>query len=311
MSTCASANRVRVVVPATTANLGAGFDVLAMALGLHVRLEARPAEAGSEEVGFRDGPRGELAATGRDMVREAMAAGLRLAGREGMGYELAVWTEIPVARGLGSSGALRVACLMAAGCMGEAIPLDALAREAAGLEGHPDNAVGALVGGLVVAASGGGELKWAKVRVPEPLVAVVAVPEGTVSTEESRGALPRTVPMEDAIFTAGRAALFVAALGEERFDLLGEAMEDRLHQPYRMESIPGAAGAMRAARAAGAKGAALSGSGPSVVALCDRREGSEEAVAGAMAAEFEEAGVRAECLTLAPDNEGARVELRE
>ena len=151
------------------------------------------------------------------------------------------------------------------------------------------------------------ELSWVKLRTPEHLVAVVAVPGVTVATDQSRAALPEVIPFEDAVFDVARAALLVAGLERERFDVLAEAMDDRLHQPYRLDSIPGAREAIRRARESGAKGAALSGSGPAVLALCDRRERKMEAVAGAMEAAFEEAGVPAECLVLSPDNDGARV----
>ena len=151
------------------------------------------------------------------------------------------------------------------------------------------------------------ELSWVKLRTPEHLVAVVAVPGVTVATDQSRAALPEAVPFEDAVFDVARAALLVAGLARERFDVLAEAMDDRIHQPYRLDSIPGAREAIRRARESGAKGAALSGSGPAVLALCDRRERKMEAVARAMEAAFEEAGVPAGRLVLSPDNDGARV----
>ncbi|HUW13722.1 MAG TPA: homoserine kinase, partial [Anaerolineae bacterium] len=274
---------IRVVVPASTANLGAGFDVLAMALQLYLSLEVRPAEPACQGVAFRDGLSTELASAGAKVARDAMAVGLRLAGRDGLGYELQVESQIPLARGLGSSAALRVACLMAAGSMGESIPRVSLAQEAALLDGHPDNSTAALEGGLVVTASCSGVLRWGKLPVRDSLVAVLAIPDMAILTEQSRNSLPRTVPMADAVFNLGRTALFVYAIAQGRFDLLMAAMEDRLHQGSRVASIPGAAKAMEAAREAGAKGVALSGSGPSVLALCDRTEGKEGPVASAMA----------------------------
>ena len=297
----------RVVVPATGANLGPGFDAVAMALQLYLSLDVQWTDGPCQEVQVVGSAGAEATDDGVAMARAAAAAGLRLAGREGLGYRLRVHSDIPTARGLGSSAALRVACLLAATADSEEVPRSVLAAEAARLEGHPDNSTAALEGGTVVVAASAEELSWVKLRTPEHLVAVVAVPGVTVATDQSRAALPEAVPFEDAVFDVARAALLVAGLERERFDVLAEAMDDRLHQPYRLDSIPGAREAIRRARESGAKGAALSGSGPAVLALCDRRERKMEAVARAMEAAFEEAGVPAECLVLSPDNDGARV----
>lgn len=297
----------RVVVPATAANLGPGFDALAMALRLYLRLEVEWRDDACQEVAFLGSSEADSTDEGVVMARAAIAAGLRLAGRERLGYRLTVRSDIPTARGLGSSAALRVACLLAATAGREEVPRSVLAAEAALLEGHPDNSTAALEGGTVVVASSARGLSWVKLTTPEHLVAVVAVPGVTVATDQSRAALPEAVPFGDAAFDVARAALLVAALERERFDVLAEAMEDRIHQPYRLDSIPGAPEAIRRARESGAKGAALSGSGPAVLALCDRREGKMPAVARAMQAAFEAAGVRAHCLVLPPENDGARV----
>jgi len=297
----------RVVVPATAANLGPGFDAVAMALQLYLSLDVQWSDDPCQDVQFVGSAAAEATDKGVAMARAAMAAGLRLAGREGIGYRLTVRSEIPSARGLGSSAALRVACLLAATADRKQVARRALAAEAARLEGHPDNSTAALEGGTVVVAASAEELSWVKLKTPEHLVAVVAVPGVTVATDQSRAALPEAVPFGDAAFDLARAALLVAALERERFDLLAEAMDDRIHQPYRLDSIPGAGEAIRCARESGAKGAALSGSGPAVLALCDRREGKMQAVARAMEAAFGEAGVPAGCLLLPPENDGARV----
>lgn len=294
-------------MPATAANLGPGFDALAMALQLYLTLEVEWTDEACREVEFVGSDEAEATDEGVAMARAAIAAGLRLAGREGPGYRLTVRSDIPTARGLGSSAALRVACLLASTADTEGVSRSSLAAEAARLEGHPDNSTAALEGGTVVVASSAGELNWVKLKTPEHLVAVVAVPGVTVATDESRAALPEKIAFRDAAFDVARAALLVAALERERFDVLAEAMEDRLHQPYRLHSIPGAREAIRRARESGAKGAALSGSGPAVLALCDRREGKMQAVARAMEAAFGEVGVRADALILPPENDGARV----
>ena len=287
--------------------MGPGFDAVAMALQLYLALDAQWSDDPCQEVRFVGGDESEATDSGVAMARAAAAAGLHLAGREGLGYRLTVRSDIPTARGLGSSAALRVACLLAATADTEEVPRKALAAAAARLEGHPDNSTAALEGGTIVVASSAEELNWVRLRTPEHLVAVVAVPGVAVATDHSRAALPKVIAFEDAVFDVARAALLVAALERERFDVLAEAMDDRLHQPHRLDSIPGAREALRRAQESGAKGAALSGSGPAVLALCDRRERKMEAVARAMEAAFEEAGVPAECLVLPLDSAGARV----
>jgi homoserine kinase len=201
-----------------------------------------------------------------------------------------------------------VACLLAACELWGRQERDGLVEAAARLEGHADNAMAAVEGGIIVAVAEGSRYCWARLCVPDYLVAVVAVPELTVDTNASRGTLPSCVRLTDAVFNLGRAALFVAAIAQRRFELLGTAMEDRLHQSHRLELIPRAAEAIASARRAGAVGAALSGSGPAVLALCERCDDTEGAVSRAMAEAFRSHGVPVQLLHLAPDNEGARVE---
>jgi homoserine kinase len=297
-------HRVKVTVPASSANLGAGFDVLAIALSLYLTVELEAAEEGEEiACGDAAGPEGEGARAARDAVR----AGLRLAGLEGLGYRLTVQSQIPLARGLGSSAALRVGCLVAAARLAAGWSPEAVLAEAARLDGHADNAAAALLGGLAPVAPGGPSLCWVRFIVPEWISIVVAVPAFVLSTSASRALLPQSVPLPDAVFNLGRVPLLLAALVDGRLELLQEAMRDRLHQRHRLPSIPGAQAAIHAAYAAGAKGAALSGSGPSIIALCDREDGKERLVADAMAAAFRDAGAAADPLLLTPDNEGTRV----
>ncbi len=296
--------RVRVTVPASTANLGAGFDVLAMALALPLTVAIEVAGEGEEiACGAASGPEGQ----GVRVAREAVRAGLRLAKLDGLGYRLTVQSEIPLARGLGSSAALRVGCVVAATQLAEEWSPEAVLAEAARLDGHADNAAAALFGGLIAVAPGGSDLRWTRFVVPGWVSVVVAVPEFTLATSASRALLPESVPLRDAVFNLGRVPLLLTALIDGRLDLLEEAMQDRLHQPHRLPSIPGAAAAIRAAYVEGARGAALSGSGPSVIALCDREEGKEQFVAEGMAAAFRDAGAAADCRLLSPDNEGTRV----
>jgi homoserine kinase len=232
---------LRVRAPATTANLGPGFDCASVALDLWNELEVSPgdAEVDVEHIGVR--------------------AFARIADPEGRHF---TWTSpIPSARGLGSSAAVIALGLVAASLLerGRADPAE-LFVEGLELEGHGDNLAAALLGGVCL--SWGTEL----VRIADrpPAVPIAVIPEATASTAASRAALPSTVVHSDAAFTAGRATLLGAALAGGSVELFAEALADRLHEPYRSDGAP-LLGAVRKALPAGAVGATLSGSGPSVI----------------------------------------------
>lgn len=306
-------------VPATSANLGPGFDCLGLALGgweLRAWLEPSPADprcwtCAEDEVRWHLDGRGPAAAPPEEnlVVRAVVAAFARAGQAHPPAWRLTVRSTIPPARGLGSSAAAIVAGLAVAGQWlrraGRPLSRDDLLQLAAGLEGHADNVAAALFGGAVVAwregaapadgteqssrlvpAGEGG--RWRAVPVPlgRPLAAVVAIPAVTSYTHEARRALPETVGHSDAAFNAARAALLIHALVAGRTDLLAEAMQDRLHQPYRTALFPWLADLIQAAVAAGAGGACLSGAGPSVLALVtdERAPAVAEALAGKMVA---------------------------
>ena len=239
-------------VPASSANLGPGFDTLGMALTLHAEVGAGDAPEGAQQV---------------DDHHPALVA-FRRHGGEG---PLWVRSPIPMGRGMGFSGAVRVGGLVAAHAQrfgadsallqGELPQLLALATE---LEGHADNVAASLYGGVVATAGG------YAVSVPlsfDPAM-VMWVPSFVTSTDQSRGALPAQVSMADAVFNVGRTALLVAALAAGDVDVLRAATEDRLHQDLRLASAEPSRLAMQAALDAGAWAAWLSGSGPTVAAMC-------------------------------------------
>lgn len=232
-------------VPASSANLGPGFDVLGMAVDRYLEVEFTDEPSASED----------------HLVMRVF----RQFGGEG---ELKVSSTIPPARGLGFSGSARVAGLLAAAVQrGDNIEECRrwLFLEAAKLEGHPDNVAPSVFGGVTVAVDD------RVVRIPLDLQATVVlwIPNNLSGTKESRGKLPPTVSMQDAVFNLGRASLLVAALTTGDFELLGDATEDRLHQDVRLASLPGTAEAIGAAREAGAWCSWLSGSGPTAAALCE------------------------------------------
>jgi|JI10StandDraft_1071094.scaffolds.fasta_scaffold102537_2 homoserine kinase len=250
-------------VPASSANLGPGFDTLGMALSLHA------------EVGLGEAPEGA------QQVDEHHPATVAFRLHRGEG---ALWVRspIPMGRGMGFSGAVRVGGLVAAhaqragaapGLLQHALP--ELLDLATQLEGHADNVAASLYGGVVATAGGHA------VSVPlsfDPAM-VMWVPSFTTSTDQSRGALPAQVPMADAVFNIGRTALLVAALAAGQVDALRAATEDRLHQDVRLAAAEPSRLAMQAALAAGAWATWLSGSGPTVAAMCAADDAEELAAA--------------------------------
>jgi len=239
---------VRVRVPASSANLGPGFDVLAAALDLRMELEVQ--ETGRFEV------RTELSIA-RDR-RNLCVRGFT-ALRAADGARFTIRSEIPLSGGLGTSAAAYVAGLAAADALNGG-GADLLPR-AARLEGHPDNVAAALLGGFVVCTGARAE----RLEPPAGLSAVLVVPRHAVRTAKARAALPAQVPMSDAVFNVGRASLLVLGLARGDLDLVARGLDDRLHQPRRAPLYPRSMDLVRRARELGALGATISGAGPTVL----------------------------------------------
>jgi homoserine kinase len=296
--------RVQVRVPATSANLGPGFDALGLALALYNDVQASGADGVSVTV---DGEGAGSLPTGADNV---VARGVRLAfeaaGRPFKGVALRCTNRIPPARGLGSSAAAWVGGLVAGNALsGAGLTSDALLALATRAEGHPDNVAAALLGGLTVSCAGeDGAVTAISLPVPDGLAWVVLVPTITSSTAEARAVLPAAVPRADAIFNVQRVALLLAALQTRRRDALPAALDDRLHQPYRRALFPWLPTVADAARGAGALGCVLSGAGPALLALV---AGDGQAVARAMEQALRGAGVDGRADTYAVDTAGATV----
>jgi homoserine kinase len=248
---------VTVRVPATSANLGAGFDCLGMALDLWGQITLTAGDAHHPDDSMS---RMALSAAGRFFKRIDAAPPDGLSAR----YS----GSIPVARGLGASAVARVGGLIAANAMaGAALDREELAALAAELEGHADNATPAIFGGFQVSVLEGKRVLHTGVPLPRGLAAVLFVPEMTMLTRESRKLLPESLSRADAVHNAGRAALLVAAMARGRFDLLDAATQDRLHQPARSQLFPAMFAIFAAAREAGAHCAYLSGGGSTICAL--------------------------------------------
>ncbi|TNM47164.1 homoserine kinase [Nocardioides albidus] len=274
---------VRVRVPATSANLGPGFDTLGLALDLHDRLEAEVLAEGLrvEVSGYGEGA---VPLDERHLVVRAMRATFDRLGKQPTGLRLSCTNVIPHARGLGSSSAAIVAGVWLARELvaGGRLLLDdaALLDLAAQLEGHPDNVAPALLGGFVISGQDGDGTFWAVRGSVDPRVgAVVFVPTTPVATKAARGLLPAAVPHGDAAANAGRAALLVAALSGHPEELM-RATEDRLHQEYRRPAMPESLALVEALRRDGVP-AVISGAGPTVLAFTDGpgSSGAEDLVA--------------------------------
>lgn len=263
---------VRVSVPATSANIGPGFDALGLALDLHDVIEAHtvPAEPGGTlTVAIEGIGADELPRDASHLVVQAMHVIFKLAGQEPPAVHLRCVNGIPLGRGLGSSAAAIVAGVLGARALVEGGPDlvddEAVLAVAAGLEGHPDNVAPCLLGGLTLAWNPGERARAIRLDVHPDLRPVLCVPEQTLPTEAARGLLPDVVPHGDASRNAARAALLVEAL-RSRPDLLLDATEDHLHQDYRAEAMPETLALVTRLRSSGLP-AVVSGAGPSVLVL--------------------------------------------
>ena len=259
---------VRVSVPATTANLGPGFDSLALALDMHTTVQLRETDQGLT-VAINGEGHDVLPRDASNLAFKGAQAVFRKAGRTPSGLHIIVSSEIPVASGLGSSAAAVLGGIVAANAIvNNPLDREELLRMAVELEGHPDNVTAAMLGSLAISSHGDDGLVYKSIAV-QPTRVIVVLPEADVSTSEARAALPKEVALKDAAQNVGRAALVVQALVHGDFDLLGKAMQDRLHEPFRRKFIPGYEDALQAARKAGASAIAISGAGPAVVAFAD------------------------------------------
>lgn len=295
--------QLTVTVPATTANLGPAFDCLGLALGLYNTLEVSPREDGLLVTVEGEGA-GHIAVDHTNLMVGAMQRLYAHVGQPFPNLHLRQINHIPVASGLGSSAAAALSGLLAANrLLGNPLSPPELLELAVTIEGHPDNMAPALYGGLVLASQEHDHLLVDHLPVADMRV-VVTVPAFRLPTVQSRAALPRDVSFADAIFNLGRVGLLIRALGDGDYEKLATAMNDRLHQPYRVPLIPGMQAVFHAARAAGARGVALSGAGPGVIAFAPDKH---EAIAAAMRRTFAEANLDSRSWILEIEHQGSRV----
>lgn len=262
--------RLHVRVPATSANLGPGFDTMGIALAYGDELEIETSDTPGVTVTVEGVGAGEIAIDETNLVVRTIAHVFERTGQQMPGLRIRAINRIPHGRGMGSSGSAIVAGVVAAAALlQDTVELSEhdLLRFATEIEGHPDNVAPALFGGLTIAWKTDAGPRSKKLSVHRGVSPLVLVPDFTMSTELARSLQPKQVPYEDAVFNLSRSSLLVAALTQSP-ELLFEATEDRLHQDYRGEAMPRTRDLIRKLREAG-HAAVVSGAGPSILVLCN------------------------------------------
>ncbi len=297
-------DEVSVYVPATSANLGPGFDCLALALDLWnrttFRLDGKDVRVSVAGEGAGRLPVGATNLIVQSFMQVCQEKGLSVP----IGLRVGCHNAIPLGSGLGSSAAAVITGVIGANVLiGAGLNSRDIIRIANKIEGHADNAAAAVHGGLVVVATGGDQPQIYPIQI-QPMKVLIVLPDFHLPTRRARAALPRRVAMTDAVANIGRAALVVEALRSGDRAMLANALVDRLHQPYRLPLIPGAEAALKFAWQNGAP-AALSGAGPSLIAF---PEGGADSLATGMIAAFKAAGLPARSWVLEVSPTGARME---
>lgn len=276
-------SELEIQVPGSIANLGPGFDTLAVAVQLYLRLRVRIGP-GRNELEFQFAERIE----GENYIERAFRFAAGQGARSFPSLFVKVETDIPVRAGLGSSAAATVAGLRLYEAIAGPLPEQGLLNAACALEGHPDNVAAALMGGLTVSCQLPDRSAFAvRSRWPESLRFVVLTPQLSLSTPVSRNALPQSISREDAVFNLQRIALLLQVLQSGDFALLREALHDRVHQPFRQKLAPGLERAL-ALEHPDLLGVCLSGAGPSIVAFAER---NFEAIEGLLERSFQTTGL--------------------
>lgn len=257
---------IKLKIPATSANLGAGFDALGLALSYYNYVNMEEAEGCC--ISAADGS--DIPTDESNLIYQTAKTVYNICGRDFKGLKIGQTNNIPIARGLGSSSACIIAGLAGANrLMGDPLSLDEMVDLSAQIEGHPDNTAPALLGGIVTAVFDGKSVHWVKQEVFTTLKFIAVIPDFELKTEKARACLPQSVPHKDAVYNLSRAALFSASLLTGKYENLRTAVDDRLHQPYRLELIPHAGDIFDVAYTNGAYAAYLSGAGPCLMTIVD------------------------------------------
>lgn len=297
------ANKVTVSVPATSANLGPGFDCLGLALELRNTVTFTYSESGIE-VEINGEGSDSLPLDGSNLVIDSALQMLTRAGQPLRDFKISMQNRIPIASGLGSSAAAVIAGITGANALiGSPFNATDIVELAAEIEGHPDNVAPAYFGDLVLTIAEGKRLIIEHIPMPEMRV-IVVMPDFKLTTEQARAALPEMIPIRDAVFNLARASLLVRALTTRDFEQLVFAVQDRIHQPYRLGLIPGMEEAFEVAKASGAAAVALSGAGPSLIAFAAQ---DHEQISEAIMNTFRDHGLACRSWILPIDQRGTLV----
>jgi homoserine kinase len=297
--------KIIIDIPATTTNLGPGFDCLGMAFNLHNTIEIEPGNYDGFPLTVEGEGANELKDPSTNLVLAGYQKVFTTLGKPFISARFKQINRIPFSRGLGSSAAAYLGGLAGANhLLGNPLSLQELIELGVQKEKHPDNIVPAAVGGFTVACLTEKGTFWIKLSNPQIPAVLAAIPEIPMKTSESRAILPDTIPFKDAVHNLGRAALIVASLSEGKWEFLSTAMEDKLHQPYRDTDNGIIAQCVKDTLAAGAYGTALSGSGSTILTFLP--EGNQK-VGQALTNVFQSRGIPVKLVSLTPVNEGIKI----
>lgn len=298
---------VKVRVPGTTANCGPGFDVLGIACSIYNELELKLLTENKLYIEvYGDGAK-DIPCDEQNMVWCSIKKLLIKAGLDNkyQGVHLKMTNNVPLSRGLGSSATAIVAGLFAANVfLGNKFSLQDIFELATEIEGHPDNVAPALFGGITVSTKTNNKLEYVSFMPNFPLKLVVAIPDFYLPTKKARAALKQEIPLKDAIFNIGHASMIIAAICQGKIEALQGAFEDKLHQPYRADLIPGMYDVFAAANSQGALGTTISGAGPTLIAYTVK---NADAIAQSMINAFAKHNIKAKSLVLDIDANGAQI----
>lgn len=293
---------IKITIPATSANIGSGFDSLGVALNLYNQVNIK--EHDFIEIRSLDGT--SVPTDQNNLIYKTAKYLFDLCGKKLEGLYIEQTSAIPMARGLGSSSACIVAGVMGANAlMGFPLSTEELIDAAARLEGHPDNSTPALAGGLVTAVMDNGKVYYVKQPLKEDLAFAAIIPDYELKTAEARSVIPREISHKDGVFNLSRAALMSVSLYSGSYQNLRVACDDRLHQPYRLPLIQGAQEVFSAVYDLGAYGAYISGAGSTLMAIVDKGNGAFPAQCRQALDALGHTGWRLEMLSI--DNEGAKM----
>jgi homoserine kinase len=257
---------IKIKVPATSANMGPGFDCLGVALDLYNEFEVEETSEGIEITGCA-----KEYCNSNNLFYRSMNKCFEAVGYSPKGLRIKVASAIPISRGLGSSAACIVGGIAAANELaGSNLSLEHQLEIANAIEGHPDNVAPALLGGMTIAVQDNGKVFYDKVSLSEDIGFCALVPDFTLSTKEARAVLPKQLTYKDAIYNISRATLLVTALANGNYKLIQKACEDSLHQPYRSKLIPGYESIFSKAKELGCLGVFLSGAGPTIMTMLEK-----------------------------------------